>query len=362
MPSTTLWVTDGATEARHTARTSLGECPAWMRNAPIALPHSSGVRSGLVVIRQWASRSPPAKRPERDLGVADVEGRGAWLEVTPRTEESANCDRSRRATAICRPSAGRTRKRAVGRDARRPCRRWARRARARAASRASRTRASSRVAEAGLRDVDAPDRRRPSARRAPPGVRPGQPVGEVRGDVGAAPSGTALATLSPTPTTTQAERLALPARLAEDPADLPLAEHEIVGPLEADGARPAPWPDSARDTASPARRLSRSRPDGARRPEQHAEPEPPARRDARSVPASRGRPICSSATTAVPAGAPVERHGVQHVHGRRRRGRSDGSRSGADVTGGGAAGARRTRSGTRRTPRSCCGRRSREQP
>ena len=33
MPATTLWVTDGATDARHTARTSLGEWPARSRNA-----------------------------------------------------------------------------------------------------------------------------------------------------------------------------------------------------------------------------------------------------------------------------------------------------------------------------------------
>ncbi len=63
MPSATLSVTAGATDARQAARTSLGERPAWSRNAATAAAHSSGVRSGWVVSRQcasspWARNSP----------------------------------------------------------------------------------------------------------------------------------------------------------------------------------------------------------------------------------------------------------------------------------------------------------------
>ena len=72
-PSTTLWVVAGATEARQTARTSLGEWPPCTRNPPIALLHSSGVRSGLVVRRQWASSSRAPEEADGDLGVPDVE-------------------------------------------------------------------------------------------------------------------------------------------------------------------------------------------------------------------------------------------------------------------------------------------------
>ena len=57
-------VTGGTTDARHTARTSFGEWPPLHEERRrVALLHSSGVRSGVVVRRQCATSSSPRKRP-----------------------------------------------------------------------------------------------------------------------------------------------------------------------------------------------------------------------------------------------------------------------------------------------------------
>ena len=115
------WVTDGATDARHTARTSLGEWPAPSRKPPMALPHSSGVRPGI-------GREPPvrlelgaAEQADGDLGVADVEGqehgaRGSRVVGHEVGEREAGAGRARvtvttvpASTRSTTPSARRTR-------------------------------------------------------------------------------------------------------------------------------------------------------------------------------------------------------------------------------------------------------------
>ena len=119
--------------------------------------------------------------------------------------------------------------------------------------------------------------------------------------VSASAGGTALVTLSPSPITTQAGRGALPARLAQDAAALPVVEHEIVRPLERD--RPSAPSVSSSSRHAPGRREgSAARGPPARRPREHAEPEPaPGRRPAppaRPPPASPGpppRPRCRPA-------------------------------------------------------------------
>ena len=76
---------------------------------------------------------------------------------------------------------------------------------------------------------------------------------------------------------------ALPARLAQDAAHLPLADHEVVRPLESRRDASAPRSSSRSATARPARRLSTSRPALAGRastlsqsPPRRRRPGPPA--------------------------------------------------------------------------------------
>ena len=103
MPSTTLWVTAGATEARHTARTSLGEWPAWTRNAadraaplvrrPVGIGGEPPVGLELVA----------AEQPHGDLGVADVEGQEHGRSYRVR-EASASSTVPRADAAVSRPA------------------------------------------------------------------------------------------------------------------------------------------------------------------------------------------------------------------------------------------------------------------
>src|SRR5438309_2239872 len=56
-------VTGGTTDATTAARTSWVERPAWARYDVRVDAHSSGVRCGVVVSRQWDSRLSPRNRP-----------------------------------------------------------------------------------------------------------------------------------------------------------------------------------------------------------------------------------------------------------------------------------------------------------
>src|SRR5882762_10286501 len=57
------WVTGGTTDATTAARTSWVERPSWARYDVRVAAHSSGVREGVVVRRQWASRLSPRNSP-----------------------------------------------------------------------------------------------------------------------------------------------------------------------------------------------------------------------------------------------------------------------------------------------------------
>ena len=135
-------------------------------------------------------------------------------------------------------------------------------------------------------------------------------------------AGIGFATLSPSPTATHAGRGTLPAGLAEDAAQLPSVEHEVVGPLELDG-------DAG---AQPLRgRADRRAPPGGSAPrapayrsgrQQHAEPESAARRT--HVRPRLPRPAVCSAATPRCRPAHRRRQGVQHILGG-----GDGARAGA---------------------------------
>src|SRR5207249_9400901 len=57
------WVTGGTTDATTAARTSWVDRPSCARYDVSVAAHSSGVREGVVVSRQWASRLSPRNRP-----------------------------------------------------------------------------------------------------------------------------------------------------------------------------------------------------------------------------------------------------------------------------------------------------------
>ena len=203
MPSTSAWVTAGATEARHTARTSLGECPAARRKPLIALPHSSGVRPGLVVSRQCASSSAPRNSPTvisvlPMSRVRSMDRRSAEAEVAA-SDDGARAHRRRR--AVRPPDQQRAVRGQAVRDA------GHRRREGAAAKPVARRRTAPLLARR--------ERRRPphpTSRSAPPSARPERSAVERRGSRRArvasppAPSACAggLVTLSPSPITTQA--------------------------------------------------------------------------------------------------------------------------------------------------------------
>src|SRR5438046_7615534 len=57
------WVTGGTTDATTAARTSWVDRPSCARYDVRVAAHSSGVREGVVVSRQWASRLSPRNSP-----------------------------------------------------------------------------------------------------------------------------------------------------------------------------------------------------------------------------------------------------------------------------------------------------------
>ena len=119
---------------------------------------------------------------------------------------------------------------------------------------------------------------------------------------------------------------------------------------------PRPIADRPSDTARPVRRLSRSSPDpfGGRR---RTLSQSPPRGDTQVRPREPRPPDCSAAVTTVPADAPASAiacsTSIVDETGSRR-----WIVASAGVNGGGRGAAHRTRCGTRRIPRSCCGRRS----
>ena len=122
---------------------------------------------------------------------------------------------------------------------------------------AGRTRASSLVVERAGRRRRSVGARRPPARPALRRVSAGRLAARCVADVARAPRARALRDVEPDADRHPGRRRALPARLAQDPAELPLAQHEIVRPLEANRPRrraaPAPPPPPGRRGGSAAR-------------------------------------------------------------------------------------------------------------
>ena len=308
MPSTTLWVTAGATEARQTARTSFGRVPgldqeAADRAAPlvrgaVGVGGEPPVRLQLVA----AGRGPAVISV---LPMSRVRSMGSKLRERP--ARSANSTRAGAAPGRPTPSAA-GQQRAVVSDSRGDAVRPASEPpAAEPVAAAERARAPIRRA-ASRRDRARGDRGRISRfevrrRAACPGRcqpdRAGRRAGRRNG----------FTTLRPTPTATQAGASPCPAGLAEDAAELAVVQHEIVGPLERD-RRPRRRSSSASAIARPARRLSSSTPAAARAGGAALSQSPP-RGECQRRPREPRPAVCSAATTAVPDGAPCRGQPMQ---------------------------------------------------